>query len=137
MSESETYVNSVHDLTESALDGGFFQGWPAPPSRVQHLALLTNSTHVALALDDGKVVGLATALSDGVLSACIPLLEVLPGYRRQGIGSELIWLLLHALDGLYMVDVTCDDDVLPFYERLGFRRSSGAILRKYDWQATR
>ena len=39
-----------------------------------------------LARDDaGRVVGFVTAISDGVLSAYIPLLEVLPEY--QGAGS--------------------------------------------------
>lgn len=137
VSGSVTYVTSMPDLPESALDGGFFQDWPAPPSRAQHLALLRGSSHVALALEGQKVVGFGTALSDGILSACVSLLEVLPEYRRQGIGSELVRRLLHALDGLYMVDVMCDDNVLAFYERLGFRPSGGAILRNYGWRSPR
>jgi ribosomal protein S18 acetylase RimI-like enzyme len=137
MPDLVTYRSSVRDIEAEALEGGFFEGWPTRPSSGQHLALLGQSAHVALALDAGRVVGFATALSDGVLSAYIPLLEVLPDYRKQGIGSELIRVLLGAVDGLYMVDVTCDEAVFPFYERLGFRRACGAVMRNYSWRSPR
>ena len=55
-----------------------------------------------------SVVGFVTAVSDGVLSAYIPLLEVLPEYQDRGIGSELMRRILEQLDDLYMVDVLCD-----------------------------
>ena len=58
---------------------GFFADWPTPPSPAQQLVVLANSDHVVLAIDEasGAVVGFITALSDGVLSAYISLLEVL------------------------------------------------------------
>ena len=65
-----------------------------------------------LALDGDAVVGFVTAASDGVLSAFIPLLEVLPAYRDRGIGAELVRRLLGQLDDLYMVDLCCDADRL-------------------------
>jgi hypothetical protein len=36
---------------------------------------------------------------------------------------------------LYMVDLVCDEDVRPFYERLGFMPVRGMALRRYDRQA--
>jgi GNAT superfamily N-acetyltransferase len=86
---------------------------------------LRGSSHVVLARDGARVVGFVTAISDGVLSAYIPLLEVRPEYQRQGIGTELVRRLLDVLRGLYMVDLVCDEDVVPFYERLG---SSASML---------
>lgn len=74
-----------------------------------------------MALDGDRVVGFATAISDGVMSAFIPLLEVLPEYQRRGIGGELIRRLLGQLDHLYMVDLCCDGDLEPFYSALGFQ----------------
>jgi ribosomal protein S18 acetylase RimI-like enzyme len=64
-------------------------------------------------------VGYATAISDGMLSAFIPLLEALPAYRNQAIATELVRRLLTQLDQLYMVDVCCDAMLEPFYLRLG------------------
>lgn len=106
-----------------------------PPE--EHFELLRGSDHVVLALaDDGlnadvdRVVGFITAVSDGVLAAYIPLLEVLPDYRGQGIGTELVRRLLHKVRNLYMVDVMCDPDVQPFYARLGMQPSAGMIIRR-------
>ena len=77
-----------------------------------------------------RVVGFITAISDGVLAAYIPLLEVLPDYRGQGIGTELVRRLLHKLNGLYMVDVLCDPGLQPFYARLGMLPSTGMMIRR-------
>jgi hypothetical protein len=33
------------------------------------------------------VVGFITAISDGVLTAYVPFLEVLPAHRRQGVAN--------------------------------------------------
>ena len=65
----------------------------------------------------GRVVGFVTAISDGVLSAFIPLLEVLPAHQGQGIGSELVRRMLSELEDFYMVDLVCDPELEPFYRR--------------------
>ena len=116
---------------------GFFVGWPNPPSPATHLRILQGSSAVALACDESSmnVVGFATAISDGVLAAYIPLLEVLPPYQRRGIGSELIRRLLARFEFMYMVDVICDADVVPFYERCGLRPMGGMGIRNFAHQA--
>ncbi|MBD0329498.1 MAG: GNAT family N-acetyltransferase [Thermoleophilia bacterium] len=113
---------------------GFFVGWRASPSPERHLEALRGSDHVVLALDDarGSVVGFVTAVSDGVLAAYVPLLEVRPEYQGRGIGSELMRRLLARLEGLYMVDLACDEPLVPFYERLGFRRGVAMAVRDPD-----
>lgn len=126
------YSSSPDGLEPADLEG-FFVGWPTPPSPERHLALLHGSSHVVLARDGSRVVGFVTAISDGVLSAYVPLLEVLPEYQGQGIGTELVRRLLAAVGGLYMVDLVCDEDVVPFYERLGVQRlDAGMGLRNRD-----
>ncbi len=109
---------------------GFFVGWPTPPSPERHLELLRGSSHVVLAKEGERVIGFVTAISDGVVSAYIPLLEVLPEHRGRGIGAELVRRLLDRLGDLYMVDLCCDEDVVGFYERLGLARwDAGMGLR--------
>lgn len=130
-----TYTDSLTDLTADRLRGGFFAGWPNPPTPETHLKLLRGSDHVVLARDGEQVIGYITAISDGVLAAYIPHLEVLPAYRGQGIGSELVRRMLDKLRHLYMIDLMCDPDVQPFYERLGLRRYSGMIYRNYERQS--
>lgn len=131
------YTDSVEGITAEHLRGGFFMGWGRPPQPEAHLRILQNSYAIGLALDDdtGNVVGFVTAISDGISAAYIPHLEVLSDYRGQGIGSELVRRLLDELKTLYMVDLICDDDVKPFYARLGMRPWGGMIIRNYDRQA--
>ena len=117
---------------------GFFEGWPNPPSQDAHLQILRNSAHVALAMEPtGQVVGYATAISDGLLSSYISLLEVLPAHRRQGVGTHLVRELLQQLSGLYSVNLHCDAELVPFYEALGMRELGGMAIRDYSAQSGR
>ena len=124
------YAHRADELEPSRLKGGFFEGWPKRPSAAAHLRILRGSDAMSLAIDaddGGVVVGFATAISDGVLSAYIPLLEVLPAYRGVGIGRELIERLLVELGPLSMVDAVCDEAVAPFYDRIGRRVGTGFV----------
>ena len=125
------YTDSLAGIEPGHL-GGFFVGWPHPPSPEMHLRLLSGSDHVVLAVDleSGRVVGFVTALTDGVLSGFIPLLEVLPAYQGQGIGRMLMTHMLDRLGHLPNVDLLCDPDVVPFYERFGMKPVGGMVLRR-------
>lgn len=132
------YTSSLDGITPEHLTGFFVDwGWPDYPEPEVHLRLLQQSDEVVLAIDseDERVVGYITAISDGVLSAYIPLLEVLQPWQGQGIGSELVRRMLERLQHLYMIDLICDDDVVPFYERHGMRKTTGMMVRNYDRQA--
>jgi ribosomal protein S18 acetylase RimI-like enzyme len=131
-----TYTSSLENITPDQLRG-FFVGWGNPPSPDTHLRLLQGSYRVVLALDDEtrQVVGFISAISDGVLAAFIPNLEVLTAYKGKGIGMELVRRMLDSLKHLYSIDLMCDDDVIPFYERLGLRRCGGMIYRNYEQQS--
>lgn len=131
-----SYTDDPAEVTPDQLHG-FFIGWPNPPTPDTHLRLLRASYAVELARDakTGRVVGFATAISDGVLSAYIPLLEVLPEYQGRGVGSELVRRLLARLEHLYMVDLLCDAELQPFYERLGMHPATGMMVRNYARQS--
>jgi ribosomal protein S18 acetylase RimI-like enzyme len=125
------YTDSLDGIGPDDLQG-FWVGWPTPPSPAVHHRMLAGSEAIVLAVDDdagGRVVGFVHAIGDGVLTAFIPSLEVLPEYQGRGIGSELVRRLLAGLEGRYSVDLVCDDDVVPFYERLGLQRWGAMIVR--------
>ncbi|MBW2621322.1 MAG: GNAT family N-acetyltransferase [Deltaproteobacteria bacterium] len=84
-----------------------------------------------------KVMGFVTAISDGILSACIPLLEVLPEYQSQGIGLELMKRIIAEYKDFYMMDLTCGPETQPFYTRLGMAPATGMMIRRYDRQSGR
>jgi ribosomal protein S18 acetylase RimI-like enzyme len=131
------YTDSLDGIEAGQLDGGFFACWPNPPSPETHLKMLQGSSHRWLAIDDepGKVVGFVNAISDGVLAAYIPLLEVLPDYQHSGLGGELMVRMLETLSGIYMIDLLCDEELQPWYERLGMRRATGMLVRNYAAQS--
>ncbi len=125
------YTASLDGVAPEHLDG-FFEGWPSPPSPGAHLEILRGSYRVVLAREAGspQVVGFVNAISDGVLYAFVPLLEVLPAHRGRGIGSELVRRLLDELGEFYAVDLMCDPELQPFYERFGMHRATGMIIRR-------
>ena len=128
-----SYTDSLANVTSEHLRGGFFAGWPNPPSPITHYQILANSSAIVLArIEDETVVGFITAVSDRVSCAYIPHLEVLPAFQSQGIGSELMRRMLQKLRHLYMVDLVCDPPLQAFYERFGMRAVVGMVVRNYD-----
>jgi ribosomal protein S18 acetylase RimI-like enzyme len=127
------YRTEVSDFAEKKLEG-FFVGWPNPPSKKIFFKLLENSYKVVIAKEQDKIVGFITAISDGVLSAYIPFLEVLPEYQKKGIGKELISRMKSELSNLYMIDLLCDEDLIPYYEKQGMMKATGAFVRNYERQ---
>ena len=115
------YRDDLTGLAAERLRGGFFDGWPNPPTPEGHLAHLRGCEYALLAVDgeSGVVVGFISVLGDGGSVAFISLLEVLPAWRGRGIGSELVRRTLARYADRYAIDLVADDDVLPFYERLG------------------
>lgn len=136
MIEYVVYTSS-HDNV--SFENGFFDGWPNPPDQVVHRRILQNSyrAYVAIDRETNRIVGFLNVISDGVLSAYIPLLEVVPAYKGRSIGTALVSKALDDLSGLYMIDLLCDTELSPFYERFGLRRAGGMCLRNYERQSGR
>ena len=90
---------------------------------------------VAVAEVDGCVVGTATLLiehkfiNQAGMAGHIEDVAVATGQQGRGIGHALIrYLLARAAEaGCYKTILDCADDVVPFYERLGFRRRTNGM----------
>lgn len=130
-----TYTDSLADISTENLTNEFFVGWLNAPSPQKHLQILKGSYKVWLAVDKDKVVGFITAISDGVLTAFIPLLEVSPDYQGQGIGQELTRRMLESLSDLYSIDLLCDVELQAYYAKLGMHPATGMLIRNYHHQA--
>lgn len=126
------YKTTLECITKEDLKG-FFVGWRKPLTNEEHYEILKNSEFIVLAYDKNqrKIVGFINALSDKVNFAFIPMLEVLPEYQNQGIGSNLVRIMLNLLDDITCIDLTCDPDMQGFYERFGMMKSHGMVIRKY------
>ena len=133
---SIVYTSELSGVGEEDLRG-FFVGWPNPPDAGTLLRVLRGSQHVELAKDGSRVVGFATALTDGVLTAFVPLLEVLADYQGRGLGKELVRLVMQELGEIYALDLVCDDELKPFYGDLGFVPMTAMVKRNYALQSGR
>ena len=69
--------------------------------------ILSNSYKSFVAIDEEKqeIVGFINVISDGVLTAYIPLLEVIPGYKNKGIGGDLVKMAMEEFHDFYMIDI--------------------------------
>ena len=126
------YIETTEGITPAMLRG-FFAGWGNPHTPATHLEILNKSAYIVLAFDraTNKVVGFITAITDFIQSAFIPLLEVLPEYRNQGIGSLLVKRMLEKLSHIYAIDLMCDYGLQGFYQKLGMMPAVGMVIRNY------
>jgi N-acetylglutamate synthase-like GNAT family acetyltransferase len=88
------------------------------------------SQHAVAETDDGEVVGYARLLTDApTASGQIRQVVVSPSWERRGVGSALIQELLSRASDLGLTDVWLNARLtaVPFYEKLGFRVTSGVF----------
>jgi ribosomal protein S18 acetylase RimI-like enzyme len=130
-----TYSMNKQDLAGLEMTN-FFADWPEKPSEKILRKSIQNADFVVLAIDseNKKLVGYITALSDHVLSAYIPFLEVEKNYQRKGIGKTLVRKMIEQLDHLYMIDLICDKELAGFYEEAGLESWHAMIRRNYTMQ---
>ncbi len=99
----------------------------------------TNSNHfVYVAILDGRVIGSTTMLIEpkfihnGGKVAHIEDVVVSKDYQGKGIGEMLMRSLLELAkdNNCYKTILDCTDEVKPFYEKIGFKRTSNGM--RYD-----
>ncbi len=99
----------------------------------------SNSNHfVYVAIIDGRVVGSTTMLIEpkfihnGRNVAHIEDVVVSKDYQGKGIGEMLMRSLLDLAkdNNCYKTILDCTDEVKPFYEKIGFKRTSNGM--RYD-----
>ncbi|HJT19726.1 MAG TPA: GNAT family N-acetyltransferase [Nitrospira sp.] len=78
------------------------------------------------AFDNGKLVGAARVVSDGVYYATIFDVVVLPSYQRKGIGTAMMKALLNNMtfEKIFLTSVPGKE---VFYRKLGFYKHHTAM----------
>lgn len=77
---------------------------------------------------DGRLVGFARAVTDGVFRGFIEDVVVDEDARARGIGRGLVRALVERLAGLEVVALDCGEQLVPFYASVGFARSRNARM---------
>ena len=88
---------------------------------------------VAVEKKSGKAVGMGRVISDGVSDAYIQDLVVLPEYRKQGVGKQIVESLLDKClsEGLHWVGLIAEPGQDKFYTALGFKQMENHVPMKY------
>ena len=98
-------------------------GWSAAQKPNALYQALMNSHTLVSAWDGDQLVGLGNAISDGFLVVYYPHLLVLPNYRGQGIGKQIVKRLQQRYHGMHMHILVADQAAVAFYEKCGFTRA--------------
>lgn len=75
-----------------------------------------------------EIVGNARALSDRVCNAYVVDVWTKTAYRNRGIARRMMEMIFARVSGQHIY-LAADEDVLGFYEKLGFKRDSYAMER--------
>lgn len=106
-------------------------GWSGEEEAMGFLGkMFKGSFAVCSAWCDGRAVGFARALSDGVSDGYIQDVIVDPGFRKQGIGGALVKGLVDELhrNGVVWVGLVGVPGTEKFYRELGFTAQEGHTL---------
>lgn len=87
----------------------------------QYKRSFENSYAVCVTYVDGKIMGTARVLSDGVGNAYVVDVWTQSNYRKQGIASKMMEIVLEDLEGQH-VYLQTDEDTLEFYNKIGFKK---------------
>ncbi len=95
-----------------------------------------NPDHIIyVATHNGKIIGATTLLieqkfiHDGGKVGHIEDVVVRKEYQGKGVGKKLVNALLKYAEkkGCYKTILDCSDDLIPFYENLGFKSHSNSL----------
>lgn len=81
---------------------------------------------VFTAWDGDMLIGLVSAMDDGVMTAYVHFLLVNPDYHKQGIGKRLMEMIKERYKDYNRICLIAENDALGFYEQLGFKKYSSA-----------
>jgi glucosamine-phosphate N-acetyltransferase len=98
--------------------------------------IINNPDHVIyVAIDNEKVIGTATLLieqkfiHDGGKVGHIEDVVVRKEHQGKGVGGEIVSALLKYAEkkGCYKTILDCSEDLIPFYESMGFKQHSNSL----------
>ncbi|AHG92799.1 GCN5-related N-acetyltransferase (plasmid) [Gemmatirosa kalamazoonensis] len=117
-------------LEDDELNALFASAWPAHTPRA-YGAVLDRSLAYLAAFVDEELVGFVNVAWDGGAHAFLLDPTVHPGFRRRGIGRELVRRAARlARDrGAVWLHVDYDPALRGFYAAVGFRPTEAALLR--------
>ena len=135
----------IRKIIESDLENGFLESLDnlREVSNLEHNSaksilegILENENHIIHVAElDGKIVGSTTLLieqkfiHEGGFVGHIEDVVVKKEFEGQGIGMKLVLSLLDVAKKkkCYKTILNCEDTLIPFYEKIGFKQKSNEM----------
>jgi len=118
-----TIKDKTQALTSKELEGLFLSvEWSSGhyPDKLE--IAMRNYATVYTAWDDDTLVGLISAMDDGIMTAYIHYLLVRPEYQGKGIGEQLIERTKEKYKDYLRIVLVAYDKECGFYEHCGFKK---------------
>lgn len=111
----------IKNFTEEELKGLFLSvNWSSGNYPEKLVIAMQNSDTVFSAWDDNKLIGLVNALDDGIMTAYIHYLLIMPQYQHVGIGKELIGRIAEKYRSYLRIVLIAYNKEVGFYKHCGF-----------------
>ncbi len=111
----------IEEIRELYISAGW---WSDGDDRNPHLIaeIISGSYCFCVAMDQGSIIGMARAISDGVSDAYIQDVTVRVDYRKKGIGSDLVRGIVEVLrrKGLTWIGLIATPMSCKIYWKIGF-----------------
>ena len=135
----------IREIVESDIENGFLESLDnlkTASNLDREIAedilkkIITNPDHIIQVAEiDGKIVGSTTLIieqkfiHEGGLVGHIEDVVVKKGFEAQGIGAKLVLSLLDVAKKrkCYKTILNCEDKLIPFYEKIGFKQKSNEM----------
>jgi N-acetylglutamate synthase-like GNAT family acetyltransferase len=80
------------------------------------------------AWNGNQLIGFSRAVTDGRFRAYIEDVVIHTEWKNHGIGTRLVEKLLADLAHIDIISLFCEDELIPFYERSGFKKSRSQFV---------
>ncbi len=101
-------------------------GWNSLKLNIHDLEqMCKQSWYAVYAFDQQQLVGMGRVISDGVITAIICGVCVLPSYQSKGIGKAILnRIIAHCEQQKVIPQLMCVESLEHYYKELGFKKFS-------------
>lgn len=124
----EIEIKETRDIpNDQLLDLYILNKWSSAEKPELLYKALTNSHTLISAWINGKMVGIANAISDGYLVVYYPHMLVHPDYKGKGVGARIMEAMKKKYGGYHQQMLTADGEAIEFYKKCGFEKAGKTV----------
>ncbi|QND53596.1 GNAT family N-acetyltransferase [Phyllobacterium sp. 628] len=126
------WIDRIDGSHQQDLYALYLEEWWTKDRRFDDVARMLEHTDIVIGCClDGKLVGFARVLTDYVYKAMIFDVIIDQKLRGSGLGRDIMDRITghERLQSVASFELYCPDRLIPFYEKLGFAKSTSSLLR--------